>query len=359
MECGALIRGLNLTDTEVHPIASRLSIRAVDREEQTVEVIKAFTDINRMLTKAYKSKEIKEEEDVNTVEEVNGLLYLCSESEEHTIRSPLAGNACFARGERGATFLTQATNGNVNATQLCNKNWMDGEAEYDSYITSCLSLCEYDRYVTATNNETDRKGRERVDQFTYENRRQAGMMKAQAIEKNPVQSKTLVQAVERPCLLYLNKKKDNSTVHTMFKDMGEQVLELKKTCEPEMKTCPKKAKKYKYIKEPKKIYELEMKTKKYSYIKDYKEQPRKICDQGEKKSLQALCNTQERLASTYEPKKIHELEIKNHTKKTKEYNGIKDCKGQPREIRDKDDIQVRHSGEDGPHLRDQQLYLPR
>ena len=58
--------------------------------------------------------------------------------------------------------------------------------------------------------------------------------------------------------------------------------------------------------EPKKICELEMKTrpkkaKKYSYTKDCKEQPREICDQCEKKSLQPLCNTQERLVRTYEP----------------------------------------------------------
>merc|ERR1711862_200364 len=42
--------------------------------------------------------------------------------------------------------------------------------------------------------------------------------------------------------------------------------------------------------EPKKICEFEMKTrpkkaKKYSYTKDCKEQPREICDQCEKKSL--------------------------------------------------------------------------
>ena len=58
--------------------------------------------------------------------------------------------------------------------------------------------------------------------------------------------------------------------------------------------------------EPKKICELEMKTrpkkaKKYSYTKDCKEQPREICDQCEKKSIQPLCDTQERLVCTYEP----------------------------------------------------------
>merc|ERR1712226_923617 len=58
--------------------------------------------------------------------------------------------------------------------------------------------------------------------------------------------------------------------------------------------------------EPKKICELEMKTrpkkaKKYSYTKDCKEQPREICDQCEKKSIQPLCDTQDRLVCTYDP----------------------------------------------------------
>ena len=43
------------------------------------------------------------------------------------------------------------------------------------------------------------------------------------------------------------------------------------------------------------------KAKKYSYIKDCKEQPREICDQCEKKSIQPPCNTQERLVCIYEP----------------------------------------------------------
>merc|ERR1719427_596001 len=58
--------------------------------------------------------------------------------------------------------------------------------------------------------------------------------------------------------------------------------------------------------EPKKICELEMKTrpkkaKKYSYTKDCKEQPREICDQCEKKTIQRVCEKQERLVCTYEP----------------------------------------------------------
>merc|ERR1711982_14796 len=58
--------------------------------------------------------------------------------------------------------------------------------------------------------------------------------------------------------------------------------------------------------EPKKICELEMKTrpkkaKKYSYTKDCKERPREICDQCEKKSLKPVCVMQDRLVCTYEP----------------------------------------------------------
>jgi len=58
--------------------------------------------------------------------------------------------------------------------------------------------------------------------------------------------------------------------------------------------------------EPKKICELEMKTrpkkaKKYSYTKDCKEQPREICDQCEKKTLEPVCDMQERLECFYVP----------------------------------------------------------
>merc|ERR1719186_777868 len=43
------------------------------------------------------------------------------------------------------------------------------------------------------------------------------------------------------------------------------------------------------------------KAKKYSYTKDCKEQPREICDQCEKKSIQPLCDMQERLTCIYKP----------------------------------------------------------
>ena len=54
-----------------------------------------------------------------------------------------------------------------------------------------------------------------------------------------------------------------------------------------MKTCPKKA-------------------RKYSYVKDCKEQPREICDQGDKKTIQPSCKTQETLGCTYGPEETYE-----------------------------------------------------
>lgn len=66
--------------------------------------------------------------------------------------------------------------------------------------------------------------------------------------------------------------------------------------------------------EPKKICELEMKVrpkkaKKYSYTKDCKEQPREICDQCEKRTIQPECTEQDRLIVTYTPvESCHEEE---------------------------------------------------
>ena len=42
-------------------------------------------------------------------------------------------------------------------------------------------------------------------------------------------------------------------------------------------------------------------SKEYTYTKDYKEQPREICVQCKKKSIQPVCHMQERLVCTYEP----------------------------------------------------------
>ena len=176
-------------------------------------------------------------------------------------------------------------------------------------------------------------------------------------------------------------------------------FELRRICKFEMKTRSKEAKKYKYIKnrkeqprekkkrekksiqllcdtqerikeqnchfESKEIGEAEMRTchkkaKKYNYIKECKGQPREIWDQCEKKSIQLLCDTQERLVCICdvhrhcekssnifpspvkkqnchcEPKKIHEPEMKTRPKKTKKYSHTKE---QPREICDRCDIQ--------------------
>ena len=54
------------------------------------------------------------------------------------------------------------------------------------------------------------------------------------------------------------------------------------------------------------IRELKMKNrpkkaKKYSHARDCKEQPRETCNQDDKKTIQPLCETQERLVCTYGP----------------------------------------------------------
>ena len=72
--------------------------------------------------------------------------------------------------------------------------------------------------------------------------------------------------------------------------------------------------------EPKKICELQQKTrpkkaKKYSYTKDCKEQPREICDQCEKKSIQPICDMQERLVCTYKPEESCRDEAKQYCHK--------------------------------------------
>merc|ERR1712013_586112 len=66
------------------------------------------------------------------VEEVNGLLSLYSESEEHTILSPLAGNVCFASSQYGACFtlksfasLYNETYGNINVNEFARRLWGD------------------------------------------------------------------------------------------------------------------------------------------------------------------------------------------------------------------------------------------
>merc|ERR1719312_2239313 len=74
------------------------------------------------------------------------------------------------------------------------------------------------------------------------------------------------------------------------------------------------------ISSPKKICELEMKTrpkkaKKYSYTKDCQEQPREICDQCEKKSIQPQCTMQERLTCEYEPVEQCQQEEKQYCHK--------------------------------------------
>merc|ERR1719186_2186690 len=87
---------------------------------------------------------------------------------------------------------------------------------------------------------------------------------------------------------------------------AELPLEPKKICELEMKTRPKKA-------------------KKYSYTKDCEEQPREICDQCEKKSIQPLCDMEERLTCKYIPKEQCQDEDKQYCYKVEEVVGEEVC----------------------------------
>jgi len=82
--------------------------------------------------------------------------------------------------------------------------------------------------------------------------------------------------------------------------------------------------------EPKKICELETKSrpkkaKKYSYTKDCKEQPRLICDQCETRSLQPVCDFQERLTCSYIPKEQCSEEHKQYCHKVEKINLVEVC----------------------------------
>jgi len=66
------------------------------------------------------------------VEEVNGLLSLYSESEEHTVLSPLVGNVCFASSQYGACFTLKSfaqlysdTYGDINVKEFARRLWGD------------------------------------------------------------------------------------------------------------------------------------------------------------------------------------------------------------------------------------------
>ena len=185
MKCASLIRGLNLTETQVHLIASKLSIGAIDLEEQTVDAIKAFADTNRVLTKANNSGKTKDEESVNIAEDALG--YKIGEEPDEVDEALVAGaygacNFCNKKGhfkkdcpdykekllkirrfkeakgekwispkkyaemkkaqrekkdqnkEKG-TFLTQSASATVKTTKLFDENQQNDGSEYDSYIT--------------------------------------------------------------------------------------------------------------------------------------------------------------------------------------------------------------------------------
>ena len=103
VECATHIRGLNQTDTQVHSIASRLSIRAVDREEQTVEGIKASTGPRSVPAETNEPEETKEEENVSTAEDAPG----CKLREEVDKTDEALDTGTYR--EKEITFLLQVT----------------------------------------------------------------------------------------------------------------------------------------------------------------------------------------------------------------------------------------------------------
>ena len=181
---------------QVHLIAGKLSIGATELVDQTVEAIKTFTDTSRILTKATKSKKTADEESVNIVEDAlgykigeeankadevlvagaHGVCSYCNKKGHYRRECPdhkewlrkikkfkeanggkwLSPNSWAEKKkaqkekkeqdeDKGTTYLTQATSGNVNTNQLFDKNWAEGGSEYDSYIASCLGSHEHSR----------------------------------------------------------------------------------------------------------------------------------------------------------------------------------------------------------------------
>ena len=100
MKCATLIRGLNLTDTQVHLIASKLSIGAADLEDQVVEAIKAFTDTNRVLTKPKNGGRSKDESSAVNIAQDDALGYTM-EDEETLVAGGSFGGVCLFCKKKG------------------------------------------------------------------------------------------------------------------------------------------------------------------------------------------------------------------------------------------------------------------
>ena len=71
MKCATLIRGLNLTETQVHLISSKISLRAADLEDQVIDAIKSFADTSQVLVKKNKDGEM-DSVGVNVMEDALG-----------------------------------------------------------------------------------------------------------------------------------------------------------------------------------------------------------------------------------------------------------------------------------------------
>ena len=190
MKCATLIRGLNLTDTQVHLIASKLSIGAADLEDQVVEAIKAFTDTNRVLTKPKNGGRSKDESSAVNIAQDDALGY-SMEDEETLVAGGGFGGVCLfckkkghfkkdcpeaierlrkirafkeAKGEKWispkkyaemkkAQLEKKTLNGNQDkgtlltqtskaTTKLYDEKQLEDDSEYESYLSTCASPVE-------------------------------------------------------------------------------------------------------------------------------------------------------------------------------------------------------------------------
>ena len=242
MKCATLIRGLNLTGTQVHLIASKLTIGADDLEDQTIDAIKAFADTNRILTKASNLGRVKEEENVNLTEDalgyevrndlegvenaliVHGACNFCkkkghfkrdcpaNKERMEKIRKfkeakgetwmPPDKYAEFKKAQREAeeqdkakdkdkektpstNYLAQCTSTAAETTRLFNANQLDEESEYDSYIT----IATFEKGLKDNGQGTEIGGKGILDNIHIDKQKE-GSMRAQITKTSSVQIKT-------------------------------------------------------------------------------------------------------------------------------------------------------------------------
>ena len=279
MKCATLIRGLNLTGTQVHLIASKLTIGADDLEDQTIDAIKAFADTNRILTKASNLGRVKEEENVNLTEDalgyevrddlegvenalfVHGACNYCkkkghfkrdcpaNKERMEKIRKfkeakgetwmPPDKYAEFKKAQREAeeqdkakdknkqkapstNYLAQCTCTAAETTRLFNANQLDEESEYDSYIT----IATFEKGLKDNGQGTEITGKGMTDNIHIDKQKE-GTPRAGITKTSPVQIKTPVQADDPLHLHRHYEGEDTKKIHTKFQ-MNHRVMKISK-----------------------------------------------------------------------------------------------------------------------------------